>query len=261
MNVPGRVVRIRGKDVHYIEHNAEALGVPLLCIHGLDSSHLAWLNFIAALPRDRRTIAIDMPGFGYSSKPLDGVYTVEYMAQIVTDLLNILKIDRIILAGHSIGGAVCDYLSRFHPDRVAALVLIAGYRIARLGLADMNSKISKNILLFSYADKGNIDMDTALLQRSFYGGKALQDLKQRISVEMLNTVPQHVPEPHSDIPVLIVWGREDLILPLSLVGEGSLIDHKGAQLVVIDQAGHAVQDEQPARTAQALSQFCASHCL
>src|SRR5213079_3036203 len=81
-------------------------GDPLVCIHGLGGTKASFMTTIAALAPERRVIAIDLPGFGDSDKPLGGRYDAPWFAEAVIDLLNHLGLDRADLIGNSMGGRV-----------------------------------------------------------------------------------------------------------------------------------------------------------
>ena len=256
----GRTLSLDGLDLHYLDPSPDAPGLPLIFIHGLDSSHLAWRHVVEAMRRGRRVIALDLPGFGLSAKPLDGVYTVQAMADMVAAFMDALGLERAVLCGHSIGGAVCDLLARQRPARVAALILVAAYRLARLGHPDLDAKIASNILLFSYFDKARIDMGVAARQRAFYDTAELRALRTRIADDLLGASPARVADFPDTVPCLMVWGREDLVLPLS-VAHQCAEDHPGGALRVIDAAGHAVEEEAPDATVAAITEFLAPQNL
>ncbi len=100
-------------------------GDPLVCVHGLGGTKASFLTTIADLSDRWRVIAVDLPGFGDSDKPLGAAYDAPYFAGAVTTLLDELGIESAHLVGNSMGGRVAIEAGLLDPDRVRSLVLLA----------------------------------------------------------------------------------------------------------------------------------------
>jgi pimeloyl-ACP methyl ester carboxylesterase len=100
-------------------------GPPVLLIHGLGATKVSFLPTLAALAPDHRAIAVDLPGFGDSVKPILGRYDAPFFADAMTALLDALGLDRADVAGNSMGGRVAIELGLRAPDRVGRLALLA----------------------------------------------------------------------------------------------------------------------------------------
>ena len=111
---------VDGLDLHYITGGD---GPVTLLIHGLGGFAESWRGTIAALEPHARTIALDLPGFGQSSKPRRP-YTLAFFAQAVEGLLEELGVERARLVGHSLGAGVALAFALRHPERVERLALI-----------------------------------------------------------------------------------------------------------------------------------------
>ena len=98
-------------------------GPPVVMLHGLGGTKVSFLPTQAALAPTHRTIAVDLPGFGDSDKPV-GAYDAKFFARWVVGLLDELEIDRAQVVGHSMGGRVAIELGMSHPDRVDCLALM-----------------------------------------------------------------------------------------------------------------------------------------
>ena len=98
-------------------------GPPVVMLHGLGGTKVSFLPTQAALAQTHRTIAVDLPGFGDSDKPV-GAYDAKFFAKWVIGLLDTLEIERAQLIGHSMGGRVAIELGMSHPDRVDCLALM-----------------------------------------------------------------------------------------------------------------------------------------
>src|SRR3954447_5032757 len=109
-------------DISIMEAGA---GPPVLLLHGLGATKASFLPTVSALADRHRTIAIDLPGFGDSTKPLRAAYDARFFARSVVAVLDALDIDRAHLAGNSMGGRVAIEAGLRHPDRVRRLALLA----------------------------------------------------------------------------------------------------------------------------------------
>ena len=101
------------------------VGEPVILIHGLGATKGSFLPTVAALAGTFRTIALDLPGFGDSVKPIGAAYHPPFFARAVVDLLDALKLDRAHLIGNSLGGRVALEVGLRRPDRVNRLALLA----------------------------------------------------------------------------------------------------------------------------------------
>lgn len=120
----GRFITIMGNRIHYVEQGSGPRTV--LLVHGLTG---VLQNFTYAmlgeLARDCRVIAIDRPGSGYSKRPLRSSASLAVQADVIAGLIDALQLDRPVVLGHSLGGAVALATALRHPDKISALALIA----------------------------------------------------------------------------------------------------------------------------------------
>jgi pimeloyl-ACP methyl ester carboxylesterase len=101
-------------------------GEPTILLHGLGATKASMLPTLGALARaGRRAIAIDLPGFGDSTKPLLASYDASYFARAVVALLDALSLKRADLVGNSMGGRVAIEVGLRAPERTDRLVLLA----------------------------------------------------------------------------------------------------------------------------------------
>ncbi|MDQ1636058.1 MAG: hypothetical protein QOJ32_2867 [Frankiaceae bacterium] len=99
-------------------------GDPLVCIHGLGGTKISMLPLITALAEQRRVIALDLPGFGESVKPLGNRYDAPEFAQAVVAVLDALGLDDVDLLGHSLGGRIALEVALREPTRIRRLILL-----------------------------------------------------------------------------------------------------------------------------------------
>ena len=107
-----------------IVHTAMGDGSPVVFIHGLGSYIPAWNKNLLPLSKHFRCIAIDLPGYGKSSKSLHPG-TMDYYAEVVIKLMDKLGINKFNICGHSMGGVIAFKLAIEFPERVDKLYLSA----------------------------------------------------------------------------------------------------------------------------------------
>ena len=126
MTEPGRLrFETLDTDAGRISTAQAGSGPTVVTIHGLGASKASFLPTLEALAGDFRVVAMDLPGFGDSDKPLGASYHAPFFARAVVALLDALGEDRAHLIGNSLGGRVALEVGLRHPDRVDRLGLLA----------------------------------------------------------------------------------------------------------------------------------------
>ncbi len=267
-----RFADIDGVRVHY---QVKGAGSPLLLIHGFTGSTFAWKDVFEPLSRQFHVIAVDLKGFGFSAKP-DGDYTRRAQGELVARLLDRLKIDRAILCGNSMGGEVSLNVARYHPQRVAALILVdsvgvtvsgggsvapgiaqwpvIGRALAALALTS-DSLVREGLRKTVYDDSKITEEDVAAYYRPLKtrDGQRAAFLARRQSGQ--NSIEPEINKITQ--PTLIIWGAEDELIPLE-AGRRLKTLIAGSRLVVFDKCGHLPQAEMPERFVSEVGNFAAS---
>lgn len=240
---------VYGAKIHYVEAGS---GPTVILLHGLGGSSGDFTFNIASLAQKFRVIAPDQLGFGNSDKPMIdyriGTY-VDFLDRFLTEL----KIERASLVGNSLGGWIAASYALAHPARVERLVLVdaAGFALP----ADFDVKQLKGL------NTSTRDGIRQLIRRGFYNhglfaGDAFVDaaFTRRISagdgytigrlLELIISREECLDNRLDAVkqPSLVIWGRQDGILPLA-DGERFQREIPGAQLVVFDNCGHLPQVE------------------
>lgn len=114
-------VSVEGAEVAYAQQGRVALP-PLVMLHGWAASHKFWKYSFSAFSPRWRVIAPDMVGFGISEKPKRD-YTVEGLTSWFGKFLDAMKLDRITLVAHSMGGTIALLYALQHPERIERLVV------------------------------------------------------------------------------------------------------------------------------------------
>jgi pimeloyl-ACP methyl ester carboxylesterase len=126
----GRPPLVRVHDVRLPGRRVSTLtmgdGPDVVCVHGLGATKASFFDTAAALTRaGYRVHALDLPGFGGSSKPVAGPYSARWFADTVVEVMDALDVGRAHLVGNSMGGRVAIEVGLRAPERVAGLALLA----------------------------------------------------------------------------------------------------------------------------------------
>ena len=226
---------------------------PILLIHGAGGSRLDWPGALRRIP-GRQVLTVDLPGHGKSTGP--GREQIADYAADVAGLLAGLAIPRVVVVGHSMGGAVTLRLALSYPDRVAGLVLLGSG--ARL-------RVHPDILKLVVSDPAST---TAFIVAQEYASGTAQaslDRGQRLLQAVDPTViyGDYSACDHFDVmaelgqiaaPTLVIVGAEDRFTPVKY-GEYLARNIPRAQLLVIERAGHMVMLEQPEVVSKAVQEW------
>jgi pimeloyl-ACP methyl ester carboxylesterase len=119
----GRFLELDGCRVHYIDEGA---GPSLFLIHGLGGQleNFAYA-LVGRLAKDFRVVAIDRPGSGYSTRPTSADPRLRAQGALMAKVIGALKLDRPLVVGHSLGGAIALAIGLDHPECASGLALIA----------------------------------------------------------------------------------------------------------------------------------------
>jgi 4,5:9,10-diseco-3-hydroxy-5,9,17-trioxoandrosta-1(10),2-diene-4-oate hydrolase len=223
----GRLVKLKqGYEMHYLEHGS---GPAVVFVHGSGPGVNAHSNFFpnyrAIAAAGYRCVLPDMIGFGWSSKPDDIDYTLELFVPTLREFLDLLKIERCVLVGNSLGGAISMKLAIDHPERVEKLIVMGPGGIEARETYFKMPGIQKMVSQFvgSGFDRPGL---RRLLQLLAYDPNTITDelLEQRFNI--LQTQPKAVLARMSitDLtpelgklrgPLLGFWGVEDQFCPAS----------------------------------------------
>jgi len=253
-------ITIFGQKIHYLEAGS---GPNLILLHGLGGSSQAWQFNIGPLAEKYHVFVPDQIGFGKSDKPLVN-YRVRTYVDFLDQFCKQLKIERATLVGNSMGGWIAAIYAATYPDRVDKLVLAdaAGYAppkdfdtrtffglnpTTREGMKILVAKVFYNKAFLSDAA-----IDQAMAARLAAGdGYTIKSITESIirGEDYLDDVVKTIKQ-----PTLIVWGRQDGLLPLS-DAERFHKDIAGSTLVVIDQCAHVPNVEKPGEFNAAVLKF------
>jgi len=246
---------LNGIEIAY--HAPEGDGAPILFLHGFPLDHTIWEETIQSLGEDARCITMDLRGHGESEVPPPG-YSLEDMADDAAALLDFLKIEKAIIAGHSMGGYIPLAFAANHADRLAGLALISTQAAAdsperrEARYAQAEEVLEKGTRVIADAMASKLAADPAL-------AAPLHALMMRTSpqgvagaLQAMAAGPDRTPIlPNISAATVIVAGLQDAILPVDRSREMAA-KIPGARLVNIVEAGHMPMMEAPELVAGAL---------
>jgi pimeloyl-ACP methyl ester carboxylesterase len=270
-------ITVGGVLTRYRAAGLEQPGVPLVLAHGIGRSLEDWSENLCAFSSQRPVYALDLIGFGLSGKP-DVRYSIDDLSDFLVVFMDALGLETVALAGNSLGGAVCVRTALRHSTRVSSLILVApagfGQRIAPFlalctvpGLGEWLTRPSpksdgaRMVLESCFADRvfvtqERIERDHRLGLEPGARDAFLRTLRAACNVhgvraKNLETVRGQLHR--LAMPVLVVWGREDRILPSEYVASAERI--AGVQTQVFERCGHFPQLECSARFNALVSDF------
>jgi pimeloyl-ACP methyl ester carboxylesterase len=268
-----RYADIAGLRIRFRERGGNAAGgAPLLLLHGIGSGIEHWASVFEGLGARHHVIALDLPGFGRSDKPDPrgdrARYTLGWFAGHVRAFLDARGIARARVVGLSLGGGVALTFARLFPDRLAALGLICSAGLGRRiswhfrfptlpgvgeAMALFRSRGTAKWFLRSVVHEQacvtDALVDLHLDWASAPGAAAafLATLRRHVALggvrrEVTDAVASSLPGIFA--PTLVVWGREDPVLPLAEAERGARLLPR-ASLRVIERCGHLPPLERP----------------
>lgn len=262
-------VQVDQLDIAYLT-NPSIKGTPtLVMLHGFGANKDNWVRMAAPLTDRYNLLAIDLPGHGDSSKPLDIGYSIADQVGYVHDILAALHpAAPVSMIGNSMGGAITALYAATYPDQVKAVVLIdpAGIFEYDSELVD-RVKHGENPLIVSKPGDFAKLVDFVLEKKPFVPWPIYSVLEdQALANEAVNRVifaairdSGYQPAFRNALgritaPVLVLWGREDRVINVRNADLFvKLIPH--ARKIVLDGIGHAAMVEAPERTAALVDDF------
>ncbi len=257
--VESRDVIVAGRRMHY-DAMGPASGPPVVLVHGLGGRAEDWINLAPFLVRaGYRVYLPDLPGFGRSEQPADFSYSIPDQADAVMGFMDAMGVKQADLAGWSMGGWIAQWIAAKHRERVNRLMLFdsAGLRV----------KPDWNTALFTPRDAAELDQLEALLMPhppqipAFIADDVLRASRQNAWVirrALDSMLAGHEPTdemlPDLKMPVLIVWGDADHIVPLS---QGQRMHHliPQSQLEVVPGCGHLAPGQCADRIGPQVAEF------
>jgi haloalkane dehalogenase len=267
------VLDVDGLRMHVVD---EGEGPPILLLHGEPTSSYLWRNVIQPLVANGyRAVAPDLIGFGRSDKPSDiGWYTYDRHVSSIATLVDTLGLSGMTLVVHDWGGPIGLRFAVEHEDLVDRLVIldtgIGGGRPpsdAWLRFRDAVRRLGGDVDPVRLIEAGTVGGLTEEARAAYAAPFPTPESKAGVLAfpELVPAEPDHPnTAPMNRVrealgswtkPTLVIWGAEDRALPPSLAhGFAELIPGAG-EPVVLEGAGHFLQEDRPDEIAAAIVRF------
>lgn len=254
-------INVNQLEIFYYDNKLE--GIPLVFIHGWLGSSLEWRYQLYHFNFKNHIILLDLPGFGKSDKP-NKVYSIDFYTKQITNFLKLLKYNKIILIGHSLGGLIALDIVLKNPKLVKKLILISS-------TSGKSKSILENFIVFW------LNFLFSFFYRTFLKkiiGKIISPEKQfRENSKLLKTalkLPKAVvlntfknmtckfklKEELGTIsqPTMLIYGSEDRVISKAVINE--LNDFiPNAEFFIIDKGSHRVMYDKNVKVNELIEQF------
>ena len=261
-------VAVGNLDIAYLRNQEMSAGDTIVMIHGFGANKDNWTRLAGHLTDDFNVYAIDLPGHGDSSKPLDIGYRLEDQAGYVAKILEALSVEDAHIMGNSMGGAITALYAANYPGKVKSAVLFdpAGMLEYESELVDLGMEGDNPLIPKKTGDFERL-MEFALEKEPFVPWPIMGVMEERaIANRDINEVIFAAIRDagfESDFrnaitriqaPVLIIWGKEDRVINYRN-GEVFAAAIPNARLELMDGIGHAPMVEAPAESAELFRTF------
>jgi pimeloyl-ACP methyl ester carboxylesterase len=268
-------IEISGRRVNYVDIGSGDAGPPVVFVHGLGGAWQNWLENLPRVAQDRRALALDLPGFGRSDMPRSEI-TISSYARCVNNFCEQLGLDEVVVVGNSMGGFVAAELAIQFPARVERLVLVSAagisitniyrrptqtwgrvaavlgaYGAANTGRAISRRNIRHLALGFVMRHPTRLRADLCWEQVHAAGSEGFRD-----ALEALLDYDFRPRLGEIACPTLIVWGKEDMLVPVEDADEFQR-EIPGARKILFEDTGHVPMLERPVMFNDCLMEFLA----
>ncbi len=252
----------------------------MLLLHGLVAGADCFRRLGDELPEDRRVVALDLPGGGYSDRPCEGDASFRGTAELVAEVITALGMERPVVLGHSYGGAIALEVATWRPELLGAMILIAPahpfsqredplvrFYLSKPGrwFARMLPRVPRWLMLETFrrmpGDRGNVSYEQIepYLQTLRHPGTIGYVLRMLKSWnEDMRRLAEALRAKKPAVPTFLLWGELDPIVPASTGAE--LMEHLGAcEQATMPGVGHLPNDERPEECGSLIRIWLVSH--
>ncbi len=272
---------VDGLRLHYLEAGPpEGTNPPpdpaeaVLLIHGFPTSSHLWRNVMPEIAKTHRVIAIDLPGFGNSSKPLDASYSFNYHDRTLEAFLDKLGITKVNLVVHDLGGPVGVYWAVNHPEKVVRLALLNTLVYPEFSWAVKLFGIGIRMPVIKYwlagpsgiafamrlgvERKGQMTPQVLSPYQTPFETKEARDAMLKAGARLGMKGFVRIGEKLKDfkVPVRLIYGENDRILPdIAETMKRIKQDLPQAEITSLPNCGHFLQEDEPEKLGELLAEF------
>lgn len=249
-------------------------GKPVLLLHGWPSSSYLWRKVMPGISQHHWVIAPDLPGFGQSEKPLDVRYSFRFYSNALNGLLNALKIDKVGLVVHDLGGPVGIFWAIENPSRLSALAILNTlvypemFWAVKLFMLGTFLPGVKNWLVSPSGIKAAFKLGVCNTHRitnemmqpyqspfvEDEARRALLKSAQGLSPKGFDRMASKLPD--IKVPVRLIYGENDRILPdIARTMARLQLDIPHSELSRFPDCGHFLQEDEPEKLGRLLNEF------
>lgn len=265
-------VDVMQMQVHYRDEGNKNDSLPLVLIHGTGASLHTWEESVKLLTDSFRVITLDLPAYGLTGPNPKRIYSQEFYVQFIDEFLKRIHVNKCIIGGNSLGGAIAWNYTYEHPTKVEKLILIdaAGYPMISeskpIAFTLAQIPVLKHMLNYitpRFLAKKSVmnvyDDPTKVTEKVVdrYFDLFLREGNRQAFVDRMNfsTYPDHLTRIRSiKTPTLIIWGENDKLIPIENAQKFHA-DLPNDTLVVLEKTGHVPMEENPNRTVDAICLF------
>ena len=239
----------------------------VLLLHGFGGDLDNWMFNLDSLAEKHRVLALDLPGHGQSVKTnVDP--SLSGMATFISKFLDVFSVSSVHVVGHSMGGAIAMQLASDSPKTVKSLGLICS---AGLG-PDINSDYLRGFVEAQSQQELKLVLQQLFADESLVNLQLVNDLLNYKRIDGVEATLNALSETlisageqtfltdnivASGIPVLVIWGKQDRIIPVSHAQNYSAAGGSCVEVEIFDSAGHMVQMEKAHDVNRSLLNFLA----
>jgi pimeloyl-ACP methyl ester carboxylesterase len=256
-----------GANIHYRDQGPKDAPA-LIMIHGMSSHLQTWEPLIAEIGEGFRILSLDLPGFGLTGPNPMGEYGPKVYTEAVLAVMNRSDIDKAVIVGNSMGGWTAWRMGLSHPERIHGLVLLdpwgapgEGKEKSNLAFKLMASPIGKALMpkftpraivkqsVLQSVEKDEIvtpEMVDRYFELTRYPGNRQASLE---AMERSNNLSHWSEISALEMPVLILWGREDQLIDVSRADRFAE-SLEGEKIIIYDGVGHLPMEEVPVDVAR-----------
>ncbi len=270
-----RYTEVGSLRLHYLESGASHPNVPpILLLHGFPTSSHLYRNILPILGKTHRAIALDLPGYGLSDKPLEVTYDYQLYADMLDGFLDALDIERTHLVVHDLGGPAGLYWAVHNPERIRSIVILntlvfpevhwtvtafllalrtPGLRDFLVSPKGLVATMKLGVVHKERMNRATLTPYTAPFEAK-PARKALIKAGSGLDIRGLAKIADGLPS--LEAPLRLICGRDDRVLPdVARTMKRIQTLRPDAELTVLPGCGHFLQEDEPERVAELIGEF------